>query len=41
MYDLDGKFKVFCMFLSFHDDKADKKKEMLFPKFIYKVEKKK
>lgn len=38
MFDLDDKFQVFCMFLSFHDKE---KWETLFPKFIYKVKEKK
>lgn len=34
------EFQVFCMFLSFHDNETEKrKKKMLFPKFIYDVEK--
>ena len=39
MYNLDNKMnRVFCMFLSFH---SRTEKKMLFPKFIYKVERNK
>lgn len=38
MYNLDYKFKFFACFYLFMTTKMEKK--MLFPKFIYEVEKK-